>query len=637
MNRITTDSAVLLGDNGPFKALLPDFQPRENQLQMAQCVDQAIDGQQHIAVEAPSGSGKTFAYLVPVVNSEQRVVLSTATHYLQQQLYRQDLPVVQRVLGSNKRVSVLKGRLNYLCPYFLEKALHNRKLSLSERGQLQLVTERFSATANGNLDALTADIDRSLLPQMTASAEECLGNSCPKAQQCPWLKARLAAKQADILIVNHHVMFSDILDDEHWLNVNVVVDEAHRLLDVGHNLAGEHLSSFQLNRFITALMRAIKSDAPEYAVVIDYLQRFSDLINQWVMPFSVQDRWQRLSDEVIDTLLARIRQLHLWLQQHKERAASLSGLSIQSAVLLGKLERVEHNRSLGWVEPRRKGFVIHCVPETLSAILQRHWTNHPGAWIFTSATLSLAGNYQPLQHLLGIDSLACTSLPANIDYRQRAKLYTPSLTVLPDNFAYAEQLALSISELLAVVPGRALLLFNSHAMLQQVASQLDNLAGRQVLIQGDELNVRLVDAFKNDAQSVLLGTGSFWEGLDLAGAPLSCVVIDKLPFASPVDPIVEIRSQYQARSGVDPFQSVLLPDAVLKLRQGCGRLLRRLQDKGVIMLADPRLDKKDYGTVFLQSLPPMDRCYDLQSVADFFTVEDLSTAEDSVDETVSHR
>ena len=621
-----SSSANLLALDGPIAAVLDNFSPRPSQQQMAALVEQAMSASRNMVIEVPSGAGKTLAYLVPIIAGGQKAVISTASRYLQDQLFRQDIPLVKKALGSSVKVAVLKGRSNYLCPYYLEKHLTSgQTLKANIHRQLIRLWQRYRATGVGEISELSAGVDKSLLPYASCSNEDCLAEQCPQLIRCPLMIARQRAQQAHIVVVNHSLLFSDRLMRKEQLGGilpsvdTVVIDEAHRLADFAQTLVGNRLSSTQLSRFCRDATVALQSHAPEQRQALDFLKQLQQAIKQLTVSGPSLQRYQpQQHRELVEQLIAGLKRLVGWFNSVAERDFSLTEMLIRARLLQQSLNTMLASSGLCFIEPRVHGFVIQNIPLDVSARIAELLGDSRGSWIFTSATLSVAGSADRFMRSLGLDGTDFQRLKSDISYQRHARLYLPSIGVDPDHQDYINQVTAAVSQAIERVNGRVLFLFTSYKNLYQAAEKLRKVADYPVLVQGDVGDSLIIEQFKRATKGVLLGTGSFWEGLDLSGVPLSMVVIDKLPFPSPHKPLINLRSNELARHGVDSFQHYLLADAVIRLRQGCGRLLRRLSDKGVIMLADPRLQSKSYGAVFIDSLPAIERLTSLDKLADFF-------------------
>jgi ATP-dependent DNA helicase DinG len=630
------DYQQILGSKGPFSAL-SDFALRSGQQRMASIVDQAIQQGEHCAIEAPSGLGKTWAYLIPALLSSSRVIISTAGHYLQEQLTQKDIPVVQNALGLKRSVVLLKGRHNYLCPYIIKqqiKSAGRSRQALAKQSKLNHVLQHYRDSGIGDIKAY--ELDNDLNMSLSCAAEECLGSQCPDFKICPLMNVRQKAEKADVVIINHSLLLSFKEGKDSLLNNAdvVIVDEAHSLFDFALQVAGNRMGSRQLRTFIRRLSSLVKKVAAEDATIIYYLQQvegwFTSIATELpqVIPYH-QEQHRQLIGQFIQVF----EHLERWFTIAKERDIELKYLSIQASEILVCLQAIRDAEGLCWIQKIGRGFMIQNTPvhllDKLRSFLQ---ARKDQAWILTSATLSIAPSVQEeacglaselfLQRT-GIDSSHFHRLPSPFKRAQQARLFLPTMQLAPDQVGFYKEFCKTLSDFIAVCPGRVLVLFSSYKALAEVSGQVDLQSEHALLIQGDKRvksvnHYQLVKQFQALEHVVLLATGSFWEGVDLSGAALSAVVIDKLPFSSPLEPLVKLRTNYLDLHGVNSFNEYLLPEAIIRFRQGCGRLLRREGDKGVIMLADFRVNTKDYGSMFLNSMSDIPQCESLKDVSDFF-------------------
>lgn len=633
----TLSVAQLLSVGGPFERNIEQFEQRPSQIKMASLIERALQTGDKLIVEAPAGCGKTYAYLVAILQKKKRLIISTASHYLQSQLVRQDIPAVQEALASSLSVAILKGRSNYLCPYYLEKTLQQEQtgsaaITLAQRGELGAIARRFNHTASGDLEQVAPGLAPALLRYVTASSESCLGSLCPKYQQCPLMLARQRAQQADIVVINHSLLFSNhTLRKENFGDLlpavdAIVVDEAHRLAEFGQRQLGERISKKQLSYFFQQAGDIVQAVAPEQRQLLVHIARMVSYIDslQRLAQQSLelnQPLHQSQREAIAIQLLAGIEPLNQAFESLQSRDFSLQELQIRCQRLLDKLIRIKDGPGLCWFEPQPGGFLLHSIPLDIARLSAELFAETAGSWLFTSATLSASDNGRQFSKVLGLDGLPFHSVSSDFDYQSRVKLYLPPMAATPGDDDYPASVSEAAQGLLAITPGRVLMLFCSHHTLQKVHEQLAPCVKQTLFVQGHADNQRLVQQFKQTPDSILLGTGSFWEGLDLSGVPLAAVIIDKLPFAPPNDPLIKYRIDELNQYGADSFSEFLLADAVLRLRQGCGRLLRRNSDRGVIMLADPRLQTRAYGSTFLNSLPSMECIRTLPPLIDFFAYE----------------
>lgn len=634
MLEISNDScAELLSENGVLDSQWAEFSPRQGQQQMAALVNTAIHAKTSLIVEAPSGSGKTIAYLTPVICSSSKAIISTASRYLQRQLYEKDLPNLQHQLNSNKTVAVLEGRSHYLCPYYLEKHTAELKEPTHRhhklRQNLQQVAYQYGRTGSGILALLAPTLDEQSRSYLTASTQDCLGKRCPQYTRCPIIIARNNALQADIVIVNHSLLFSDQVLKEHQLsgllpNADVVVvDEAHRISDFAQSIVGEHLSSATIVRLCRDIERALRTYAPEESHLLKKTQQFRAGIETLAVTVAAFEQYQQSQHiQVTSQLLGAVRSLAKHLKLVGERDYSLTELYARTEVLADTLSTILNGDGLTWVQLLGRGFIIRTVPLQLAERISRLVNQNTSAWVFTSATLSVNKKVDRFRQALGLFDANFHCVDSEIDFQNQALLYTPRLALEPNQSEFYRRYAQALSELYTAANGRVLCLFSSYHHLRQTAAILRS-SGFECMEYTQTMNaasdkIQLIEQFRQSPKAILLATGSFWEGLDLSGVPIAAVAIDKLPFAHVNDPLIRFRSLELQVRGIDSFRGFLLPDAVIRLRQGVGRLLRRATDRGVIMIADSRLENRQYGDSFLNSLPAMPRTNKIDKVIEFY-------------------
>jgi ATP-dependent DNA helicase DinG len=632
-----TGISELLGSEGPLAACLPGFSPREEQQRMAEATAEAISSQQTLIVEAGTGTGKTLAYLLPALQSGKRVIISTGTRHLQDQLYGKDLPVVREALNVPVKTALLKGRSNYLCWHRLETAnSEGRRLTrpqLHELGEIQAWSKR---TRSGDTAELGAVPEDSIVwPRVTSSAENCLGQECEYFQECYVVKARRNAMEADVLVINHHLLFADMVLREEGFGELLpgadafIIDEAHQLPDVASVFFGTTLSSHQLRELARDIRTEHLREAGDMQDLPEAAQQLEGLLQRLRLELGTADRraaWSEVSGkqgllELLDELAACLRVLVDWLVLAAERGKGLESCW-QRAVLLGERLTLLLAHSSGeyihWFETHRNSFRLNLTPLNIADVFRGHLEALPSAWVFTSATLAVADSFKHFSMQLGIDDARQLKLDSPFDYQHNALLYLPDGMPEPNHPDYSAAFVACAREVLEASRGRAFLLFTSHRALQSAAEQLQDVLDYPVLVQGSAPRRELLDRFRYLGNAVLLGTSSFWEGVDVRGEALSCVMIDKLPFSSPGDPILQARIEALRKQGMNPFMEYQLPAAVINLKQGIGRLIRDHTDRGVLVLCDPRLRSKSYGRVFLNSLPQMPCSSDIDSVHEFF-------------------
>ena len=622
--------------NGALASHIAGFNARDAQLQMAQAVGDVISDGGALVVEAGTGTGKTYAYLVPALLSGKKVVLSTGTKNLQEQLFFRDLPKVVKALASPLQLALLKGRSNYLCLFRLEQHYNHVPLQDDQLIQdLSLIKKWSAETQSGDIGELSYIAeDSKALPYVTSTTDNCLGKDCPVYEDCHLLKARKKAQAADIVVVNHHLFFADLaLKDtgfgELLPQMDVIVfDEAHQLPDIASDYFGENVSSRQLLELCKDIDTACKTELRDHPQLAKTADKVAVLVKDWRLQFAgdpSRGNWRdAYQNPMMQTALNRVCEaidmLYLVMKSSLGRSELLDNaferLALCKARLLKLTDMTQSGVSL-WFETTRLHVNLHLTPLSIADKFSTIVSEQQRSWIFTSATLSVNHGFSHYTDQMGLATAKTLLLESPFDYAEQALLCVPRYLSEPHEAGMLKQLLNIATRLIAANNGRCFFLFTSHRMLQLVAQQLPELVRQPVLVQGSTGKRLLLEQFVTLDNAVLLGTGSFWEGVDVRGDTLSCVIIDKLPFASPDDPLLQARSEDCAMRGQDPFAQVQLPQAVITLKQGVGRLIRDVTDRGVMVICDNRLVTKPYGEVFLTSLPPMRRTRSLDDAVTF--------------------
>ena len=645
------DSRAALGRDGPLAEQISSFTPRPGQQDMAMRLEQVLADQSILIAESGTGTGKTFAYLVPALLSGRKVLISTGTRNLQDQLFHRDLPMVRAALGIPKTTALLKGRANYLCLHRLERAeLEARFASRRESNAFVRVREWSARTRSGDISEL-AELpeDSDIWPLVTSTTDNCLGSGCEHYDDCFVNKARRDALSADVLVVNHHLFFADLaLREEGFGQLlpgveAVIFDEAHQLPEIASNFFGINLSSHQL----FGLCRDTVTEELKENSAVPGLQTAAAKLEKSVadlrLAFGVEPQraaWGAIAGRKgFQAALSDTRQcltvLTNLLDQAAARGTGLAACFRRASGYLDRLLLLSDSPppdTIPWFETSARSFLLRLTPMDVATPFRASMADHPRAWVFTSATLAVDGNFDHFRLQLGLEDAETGVWESPFDYAQQALLYLPQNLPEPSAPDYTERVLETSLPVLAASRGRAFLLFTSHRALKFAADWLPSRIDYPLLVQGTMPRAELLERFRQLGNAVLLGTSSFWEGVDVRGEALSCVIIDKLPFASPDDPVLKARAAAMQESGRNPFMEHQLPNAVIALKQGAGRLIRDVQDRGVLVLCDPRLRSKGYGKVFLASLPPLPRTRDLATVQAFFAPAPHNTA---VVETVS--
>jgi ATP-dependent DNA helicase DinG len=617
--------ADIFGAQGPLARTLPGYAYRPEQAQMAAAVGAALARLEPLIVEAGTGTGKTFAYLVPALLSGRSVIISTGTRTLQDQLFSRDVPLLAQALGMPVKFALLKGRANYLCRHRLELATQQGSLLPRERGQARLfarVTRWAAMTQSGDLAELTDLPEQSpLWPQITSTRDNCLGQECPQFARCHVVDARRAAQAADVVVVNHHLLLADLaLKDEGFGDLlpgaeAVILDEAHQIPEIAAQFFGQTWSLRQAQVFIrdaAGELRAAAIKAPALSGALEDLEALLDGLRQHVGGGAQRRDWSRLPDAFFDAL-AEIQTALEGLGRQFEGIAAGPGTANcarraqQLAGALAGMRQLSDEDGVRWVEAGPSGLILQFTPFEVAARLRDYVESRPCAWVFTSATLAIGGDFAHFAARIGLPHARTLCIESPFDYRSQALVYLPQQMPDPQDPAYAAAFVAACAPLLEASGGRAFLLYTSYRALAEGVAALQRRFPDPpfpVLVQGEAPREALLTRFRALGNAVLLATGSFWEGVDVKGDALSLVAIDKLPFAAPDDPVLAARLEGIRRRGGNPFVEYQLPQAVLALKQGVGRLIRDVDDFGVIVIGDPRMRTKSYGRVFRESLPP---------------------------------
>ncbi|KEZ78906.1 ATP-dependent DNA helicase [Salinisphaera hydrothermalis] len=610
--------AALFEDDAALAAALPGYRPRAGQAEMATAVARAMDAGGRLVVEAGTGTGKTLAYLLPALASRRKVIVSTATRYLQTQLAEKDVPLAQTVLGRSVHTAVLKGRSNYLCLHRLDLAETSGDLYLAPR--LRKVREWAGRTRTGDIGEFGDPSDGDALwPRITSTTDNCLGTDCPLYDQCWVLHARREAQAADLVIANHYLLFADMTVREAGFGEvlpgadAIVLDEAHKLPDIAGRFFGQAVSSRQLRDLVRdgrAEIEALGGDMPDLADSFNTLGECEGGFTEALGQGALTEGWREIaSPERVaarDALLEAIHTLESTLEPATERSEGLKSIARRAEDLRTRLATVvaEDGERVSWIERRGSSWIWHSTPLDVATPFARAVESTPSAWIFTSATLSVKDELGYFCSRLGLADVETRILPSPFDYEQNALLYSPQRMPAPSAPNFDDAAVEEIVALINAAEGGAFVLCTSYRAVRRYGEALVN-AGFDPLVQGQAPRASLLADFRADSNAILVATSSFWEGVDVRGHGLRLVIIDKLPFASPADPVLAARFEAMKAEGQNPFMDYQLPQAVIMLKQGVGRLIRDAEDRGVLAICDPRLFTARYGSVIRASLPPM--------------------------------
>ncbi len=642
-------------EQSPLATEVASFRPRAQQREMALAVAEAIRDNAILVAEAGTGTGKTFAYLVPALLNGGKVIISTGTKNLQDQLFQKDLPTVRDALRAPVSVALLKGRANYVCHYHLERAhsdgLFKTREDVKHLGRIKHYAKM---TDSGDRSGL-ADVPENapIWMHVTSTRDNCLGQECPSHKDCFVLKARSEAMKADIVVVNHHLFFADVmLRDEGVAELlpacnTVIFDEAHQLPETASLFFGESLSTSQLldlasdARIETAAAAKDFAPLPKACDELDRAARDLRLVfkKEGRLPASATENFKEFAP-ALKVLGEKLAQLSGLLEKQAERSEGLENCWQRAQLLTQQLKEWygsplspgpspaggEGNNSVRWLEIFHHSLQLNTTPLSIAEIFEKQIGGSARAWIFTSATLAVKKDFSLYQAEMGLLKAKTACWDSPFDYGEQALLYVPQNLPEPNSEGYTEAVVQAALPLIGASKGRAFLLFTSLRAMQRAHEILLAEFERRdwdypLMLQGEGSRNEMLARFREHGNAVLLGSQSFWEGVDVRGEALSLVIIDKLPFAPPDDPVLAARIEEMKKQGRNAFMEYQLPRAIITLKQGAGRLIRDETDRGVLMICDPRIITKHYGKRVWQSLPPMKRTREEAVAVGFFTAE----------------
>jgi ATP-dependent DNA helicase DinG len=613
----------VFGPRGPLARAIPGFTPRRSQIAMAGRVALAMENRAPLVVEAGTGTGKTFAYLVPALLSGKRVLISTGTRTLQDQLFNKDLPQVAGAIGVPARVALLKGRSNYLCHYRFRQ-LSGQKSLAGTRDRMLGRIERWSGiTKSGDL-AEVPDLGDAhpLWPQVTSTRDNCLGARCAEIGRCHVFDARRRAVESDVVIVNHHLLLADLaLKEDGFGDLlgaadAVILDEAHQIPDLATQFFGTRVGSRQIELAVRDTRLELAQLSPGGALLAAELGAVEKTLAALAEELrrSVRPNWLTADSPFSDATQDLVNSLRVLAAELTEQGggAGLSQASARASELAGRLDTVLHaedNDGARSIELTQRGFTLSLLPFDVAGRFSQMAGSSKAAWIFTSATLSVGEDFAHFTSRLGLGEAETLAIASPFDFERQALLYLPPTLPDPASPTHTQAVVDLSVPLIEASAGGAFVLFTSHRALQRAADLLRSrwaeLGDFPLLVQGEAPREQLLRRFRESGNAVLLGTASFWEGVDVKGDALRLVIIEKLPFASPDDALTKARIEHLKANGGNAFREYQLPEAALALKQGVGRLIRSETDRGVVVICDPRLVGKPYGRVFRSSLPPM--------------------------------
>nr|WP_308632377.1 ATP-dependent DNA helicase [Oxalicibacterium solurbis] len=638
---------VLFGVGSPLGQAVGGFRPRQSQTEMAKAIASAIASRSTLIAEAGTGTGKTFAYLVPSLLWGGKVIVSTGTKNLQDQLYLRDIPTVRRALNAPVSVALLKGRANYVCHFHLERTLQNGRLtSRDDVGHLREISRFVKTTSTGDKAELSKVPETaSVWNLVTSTRDTCMGAECQYYQDCFVMKARKEAQQADVVVVNHHLFFADVaLKDtgvaELLPSANTVIfDEAHQLPETATLFFGETVSTSQvleLCRDVLAEGLAHARGGVDWPAVVTTVERAARDLRLTFPQDSVRFSVGQIAPSspffpALDVLKDQLDAMLAVLEKHAERAETVEQCRVRALELAMRLDAwnksvpdpIIGQETVQWVEAFASSLQLHRTPLSIAPIFNKQREGSPRSWIFTSATLAVKNDFNHYSAQMGLWEEQAQSWPSPFDYGNQGLLYVPENLPQPNALEYTDAMIDVALPVIEAAGGRAFLLCTTIRAVNRAAERLrDEFARRKLpfplMVQGEAGRTELLDRFRAAGNAVLIGSQSFWEGVDVRGDALSLVIIDKLPFSPPDDPVLAARIEALEKKGMNGFIHHQLPAAIINLKQGAGRLIRDETDRGVLMICDPRLISKPYGRRIWQSLPPFKRTRELSVVQAFF-------------------
>jgi len=632
-----SEIADIFGPSGLLAQRVENFSYRTQQAEMAEKVAETMAAGGVLITEAGTGTGKTFAYVVPALLSGRKVIISTGTRNLQDQLFHRDLPVVRDALAIPTTVALLKGRSNYLCIHRLENAVVDSRTRMREVAEHLVQVQRWAGkTQSGDVAELVHIPEGSpIWPIVTSTTDNCLGQECPSYSTCHLVEARRKAQEADLVVINHHLLCADFsLKDGGFGELLpsadcFVLDEAHQLPEIASSFFGLTVSGRQFLDLARDTETEYQREAGDMQEIADQAAAFSKSARDLRLAFGLDIRrgnWKEVDyDDRIVSALNHVREqltgLTELLELAKGRGKGLDSCLNRCEQLGQQLSLIcddKGDQHIRWFETQRQSFRLNRTPLEIADAFQARMEKHSAAWIFTSATLAVGESFAHFQKQLGLTEASTARWESPFDYPNQALWFVPKGMPDPREQSYIDAVLDVAVPVLEASKGRAFMLFTSHRALRIAAEVLEDRIDYPMLVQGSAPKGELLERFREFGNAVLLGTASFWEGVDVRGEALSCVIIDKLPFASPGDPVLQARIDALKKQGGNPFMEFQVPQAAIALKQGAGRLIRDETDRGVLVICDPRLLSKPYGHVFLKSMPAMARTRDPAEVQKFF-------------------
>lgn len=617
--------------NGPLSNIIEGYQLRPSQVEMANMVDSALLKQESLIIEAGTGTGKTFAYLAPALMKGGKVIISTATKNLQDQLFNKDIPKIREALNIPVKVNLLKGRSNYLCQLRLEETARQDQFVNEEDGV------HFEKIKKFNDHSKTGEISEvqgvpelaSVWPMVTSTADHCLGQSCDFAKSCFFLKARKEALSAEIVIVNHHLFFADfVLKDEEVSEIlpkanTIIFDEAHQLPDIASIFFGNNLSTNEILKLVQDIQALFEKIGKSKKKLATHSLQIIENINTLRALFPAQihrltyEKIQNFEDftsslQSINNILLKFDKFFSLIDDQSPEQKKIYERYSKVCEKLSPWLTKKNNNYVYWLDIFSKSIQLNMTPFSIAESFDKFKAENKMSWIYTSATLAVNESFNFFQSMMGLNQAKAKKLDSPFDFKNNACLYVPNNMPEPNSVLFTLSLIKKIYPLIQAAKGRTFILSTSLKAMSEISALLKNEFDERninlpILTQGEDSKKILIDRFKSYGNAILIGSMSFWEGIDVRGSSLSLVIIDKLPFQSPGDPVFESKINRIKMQGENPFMTFQLPKAIITLKQGVGRLIRDEKDKGVLMICDPRIIDKPYGKRIWKSLPAFKR------------------------------
>ena len=617
--------------NGPLSNIIEGYQLRPSQVEMANMVDSALLKQESLIIEAGTGTGKTFAYLAPALMKGGKVIISTATKNLQDQLFNKDIPKIREALNIPVKVNLLKGRSNYLCQLRLEETARQDQFVNEEDGA------HFEKIKKFNDHSKTGEISEvqgvpelaSVWPMVTSTADHCLGQSCDFAKSCFFLKARKEALSAEIVIVNHHLFFADfVLKDEEVSEIlpkanTIIFDEAHQLPDIASIFFGNNLSTNEILKLVQDIQALFEKIGKSKKKLATHSLQIIENINNLRALFPAQnhrltyEKIQNFEDftsffQSINNILLKFDKFFSLIDDQSPEQKKIYERYSKVCEKLSPWLTKKNNNYVYWLDIFSKSIQLNMTPFSIAESFDKFKAENKMSWIYTSATLAVNESFNFFQSMMGLNQAKAKKLDSPFDFKNNACLYVPNNMPEPNSVLFTLSLIKKIYPLIQAAKGRTFILSTSLKAMSEISALLKNEFDERninlpILTQGEDSKKILIDRFKSYGNAILIGSMSFWEGIDVRGSSLSLVIIDKLPFQSPGDPVFESKINRIKMQGENPFMTFQLPKAIITLKQGAGRLIRDEKDKGVLMICDPRIIDKPYGKRIWKSLPAFKR------------------------------